>query len=63
MSRANGYGQYYIHANYKGVNITVHTTDSETWDWLEDDSNKEKHIEAKRHCYKEIVRAYNESYR
>ena len=63
MTRAHGYGQYYIYANYRGKQIKVHSTDSEAFDYLDDDSNKEKHLEAKRYCYREIVRAYNESYR
>lgn len=59
MARGNGYGQYYILATYKGKAIKVHTTDSEAWDYLNDDSNKEKHNDARRHCYTKIVEAYN----
>jgi hypothetical protein len=58
ISRANGYGQYYITANYKGKKIKAYTTDSECFDWLNDDSNKEKHQEAKQHAYFMIVNAY-----
>jgi hypothetical protein len=57
ISRANG-GQYYLTANYKGKQIKVHTTNSECFDWLNDDSNKEKHLEAKQYAYKTIVNAY-----
>ena len=59
MKRGYGYGQYFIEAFYKGKNIKVHTTDSEAWDWINDDSNKEKHQDALRHCYTKIVEAYN----
>ena len=58
ISRANGYGQYYLTANYKGKQIKVHTTNSECFDWLNDDSNKEKHPEAKQYAYRTIVNAY-----
>lgn len=58
ISRGKGYGQYYIHGKYRGKQITVHTTDSECFDWLDDDSNKEKHQEAKRHAYEKIRAAY-----
>ena len=60
MSRGNGYGQYLIHAKYKGKDVVAHTTDSEAWDYLNDDSNREKHNDAKRHCYYKIVNAYND---
>lgn len=59
MSRGNGYGQYLIHAKYKGEDLVIHTTDSEAWDYINDDSNKKKHDDAKRHCYYKIVDAYN----
>lgn len=58
MVRGNGYGQYVIVANYKGKAIKAHTTDSEAWDWIDDDSNKEKYDDARRHCYYKIVEAY-----
>lgn len=62
MSRGNGYGQYYVHAKYRGKNIKAHTTDSEMWDWLNDDSNKEMHQDAKRRAYSLIKRTYEDSY-
>lgn len=58
ISRASGYGQYIISATYRGKEIKVHTTDAECFDWLDDDSNKEKHQEAKRYAYNAIVSAY-----
>lgn len=59
IKKASGYGQYYILATYKGKDIEVQTTDSECYDWLDDDSNKEKHQAAKRHAYNKVVDAYN----
>lgn len=59
MEIGNGYGQYVIKTTYKGKEIVAHTTDSEAWDYLNDDSDKEKHLEALRHCYYKIVEEYN----
>ena len=42
--RGNGYGQYIVIGNYKGKEIKVHTTNSECYDWLNDDSNKKKQL-------------------
>ena len=58
MIRGIGYGQYYIVSRYNGVDLKVHTTDSEAWDYINNDSNKEKHMEALRHCYMKIKQAY-----
>ena len=58
MEHAGSYGHYYINANYRGKEIRVTTTDSEAWDWLDDDSEKEKHQAARRHCYRKIVKEW-----
>jgi len=63
ISKKSGYGQYEISAQYKGKAIAVHSTDSEAYDWLNDDSNKEKHQDAKRACYSAIVSAYNREFK
>jgi len=52
------YGRYVINAKYKGRDVIVYTTDSECFDWLNDDSNKEKHLQAKRHTYSKVVEQY-----
>ena len=54
-----GRGQYQIIAQYKGRNIKVHSTDSETYDWLNDDSDKAKHADAKRCAYGAIRREFD----
>ena len=59
IARGNGYGQYIVSAIYKGKQVSAHTTDSETFDWLNDDSDKAKHQEAKRYAYSLIVNAFN----
>lgn len=61
ISRLSGYGQYLLTAKYKGKDIKVRTTNSECFDWLEDDENKEKHQDAKRYAYNTIRRAYEDS--
>lgn len=58
IERGNGYGQYCIIARYKGQDIKAHTTNSMCFDWLNDDSDKRKHQEAKRYAYNRIVGAY-----
>lgn len=60
VKKASGYGSYYVHATYKGKEIKVFTHDSELFDWLDDDSNKTKHQDAKRAAYGLIRRAYEE---
>lgn len=62
IGKGNGYGQYIIHALYKGKNIVTHTTDSEAYDYLNNEDNAVKHREAKQHCYFKIVQAYNDEH-
>lgn len=61
IKRSSGYGQYIIEATYKGKDIRVRTNDSECYDWLNDESNKEKHLQAKRYAYSKVVNAYQDS--
>jgi len=62
ISKGNGYGQYIVSAKYRGKNINAHTTDSEAFDYLENPDNKEKHLEAKRHCYYKIVSEFRKTF-
>ena len=59
IKRASGYGAYIVYTKYKGVNVEVLTHDSEIWDWLNDDSNREKHQQAKRSAYGLIKSFFN----
>lgn len=61
ISVLKGYHQYLLTAKYRGKEVEVIIEDSECYDWLEDDSNKEKHQEAKRYAYNAIKRAYEDS--
>jgi len=53
-----GRGAYNILSTYKGNKIKVRTTDAEVYDYYNNDSNKQKHLEAKRYCYNHIVKEY-----
>lgn len=46
IKRGNGYGQYIVTGIVNGVDVTAHTTNSEAFDWFDDDSSDEKHIDA-----------------
>ena len=51
--------RYVIRSNYRGIEISAYTNDSEIIDWWNDDSDKEKHMDAKRSCYYHIISEYN----
>ena len=53
-----GYGQYII----RGGKVAVHCTDSEIWDWCDDEENPTKMKEAQRAAFRAIVNSdsYNE---
>ena len=61
IGRSTAYGHYTIQSTYRGKNLTALTTDSQAFDYLDDDSDKELHQAAKRHCYSKIVQAYENS--
>lgn len=54
-----GYGHYYVKAYYRGKEVIALTTNSEAWDYFNDESDKGKHRDALRHCYDKIVMEYN----
>ena len=58
IRNGNGYGRYVLSADYKGKFIEVATTDSTIYDFLNDDSDKHQHQEAKRTAYMLIWREY-----
>lgn len=61
MIQGDGY-YYYIIARYRGKDIKVRTSDSKVWDYIDDDSDEEKHHYARRYCYNKIVEAYRNLY-
>jgi hypothetical protein len=67
MIKASGYGHYFI--TLKGAfdfeemeDLRILTTDSETYDWYNDDSNQEKHLIANDNMLRSILRSYNNEY-
>lgn len=58
ISKENWHGGYILRADYKGEKIAVKIYDSEVFDWLNDDTNRVKHQEAKRKAYEIIRTAY-----
>lgn len=59
---ANGYGRYVIEADYKGKKVVAYTNDSEAFDYLDSDCDKQAAKDAARHCYFKIVSAYEAEY-
>lgn len=57
VSRGNSYGHYKITSKFYGREITCTTTDSEMYDWINDNSNRSKHSWAKKAAYIAIQRA------
>lgn len=56
----HSYGHYLLSARYRGKDIHVLTTNSEAYDWIDDESRTDKHNEALRYCYSILKRTYNE---
>lgn len=54
MSKSSGYGNYVINSIYKGKSVRIVCHNSIAYDWLDDDSDKEKMLEARRYCYQKI---------
>lgn len=59
IKRGNGYGQYIITGTVNGENVKTRTTDSEAFDWFNDDSNPEKHEAAVYHIQMALKIAYD----
>lgn len=59
MEKTNSYGCYLITGRYRGKEIKAFTTDSQAWDWLDDDSDKDKRDAARLHCYVMIRDEYD----
>jgi len=58
IKRVSGYGQYQVIATVNGVDLRVHTTNSEAFDWFDDISNKQKNKDAISYCKKLAIRHY-----
>jgi hypothetical protein len=53
----SGYGHYELSARFYNREVTCRTNDSETYDWLNDSSNRHKHADAKRAALMMLQRA------
>ena len=58
MAIGNGYGHYIITGNVNGTEVKAETTDSEAFDWLNDESSPELHMQSIEHCTNKLVLAY-----
>jgi hypothetical protein len=58
IKRSNGYGQYLISGVVNGVEVTARTTDSEAFDYLNDDDYPEKQQQAIEHCMYKLEQAF-----
>jgi hypothetical protein len=58
IKRGNGYGQYVVTGAVNGVEVAARTTNSEAFDWFNDDSNMDKHIEAVDYVNRLLERTY-----
>lgn len=54
----NGYGQYIITGTVNGEEVKTRTTDAEAFDWFNDDSDPERHEQAKYHVNTALEIAY-----
>lgn len=58
ISPIDSEGRYVIEATYKGKKIRTYTKCSETYDYVDDDSNKAKWFDARKSCYTLIILEY-----
>ena len=58
IKRGSGYGQYIVTGTVNGVEVTARTANSEAFDWFDDDSNEEKHIDAVDYVNSLLERTY-----
>ena len=62
IKRGSGYGHYIISGNVDGNFIEATTTDSEAFDWLNDDSDLEMQAQAIKHCEMKLEMAFEKSF-
>jgi len=59
MKRTRSYGHYRIIGLVNGTEVTCITTDSEAFDYLNDDDYPEKQEEAQAHCERKLIETFN----
>ena len=58
IKRANGYGHYLISGVVNGVEVSARTTDSEAFDYLNDEDYPEKQEAAIENCTCKLEQAF-----
>lgn len=58
IARTSQYGHYRITGMVNGIEVSAITTDSEAFDYLNDEDNQEKHEQALAHCEMKLELAY-----
>jgi hypothetical protein len=58
MKRTMSYGHYRIIGLVEGKEVTCITTDSEAFDYLNDNDYPEKHKEAIAHCKRKLIETF-----
>ena len=59
IEKTTRYGHFELSGIVNGETIKIITTNSEAFDWLNDDENEEKHLEAIEYCHNRLEMAYN----
>jgi hypothetical protein len=59
IQKTTRYGHFELSGMVNGKSIKIITTNSEAFDWLNDDENEEKHLEAIAYCERMLEMAYN----
>lgn len=59
IQKTTRYGHFELSGIVNGNIIKIITTNSEAFDWLNDDENEEKHLEAIEYCNRMLEMAYN----
>ena len=59
IKRTKSYGHYRITGVVNGTEVTCITTDSEAFDYLNDEDYPEKQEEAIEHCECKLIETYN----
>ena len=59
IKRTSSYGHYRITGLVNGTEVSCITTDSEAFDYLNDEEYPEKHEEAQAHCECKLIETFN----
>lgn len=60
IRRTSSYGHYRITGEVNGIELSCITTDSETFDYLNDEDNEYKSAMAMAHCECKLIEKYDQ---